>query len=126
MEKPKTVLVVDDDAHIRRVIELKLKNQGYQVILGKNGEEGLNLIQTQSPDVLIVDLNMPKMDGKKLCEMCDELKQKRSFLTIVITARISLDEQVWIDNLHDTLFMEKPFSPAKMVAAIKEYFKAQG
>lgn len=125
MEKSKKILVVDDEAHIRRVIELKLKNQGYHVIMATNGEEGLKIIQDQQPDVVITDINMPKMDGKTLCEKTDYLKQERPFLTIVITARIMPEEKVWIDRMHDTLFMEKPFSPARILASIEQYFRDQ-
>jgi len=62
----KKILVVDDEAHIRRVVELKLKNSGYRVIIAKNGEEGFNIINAQQPDVVITDIMMPKLDGKAL------------------------------------------------------------
>ena len=68
MENNKSVLVIDDEAHIRRVIELKFKNQGYRVSTATNGEEGLELIKAEEPDVVITDIMMPKLDGKALCE----------------------------------------------------------
>ena len=80
MENNKRVLVIDDEAHIRRVIELKFKNQGYRVTTATNGEEGLDIIQTEQPDVVITDIMMPKMDGKSLCEQVNDLKKKRPFL----------------------------------------------
>ena len=89
MGNNKKVLVVDDEAHIRRVIEIKLKKHGYQVITAINGKEGLNLIKTQKPDVVISDIMMPEMDGKALCKKTNSLKKERSFLTIIMTCRIS-------------------------------------
>lgn len=120
----KKVLVIDDEPHIRRIIELKLKKRGYEILTAANGEEGLDIITTQKPDVVISDINMPKMDGKTLCEMTDTLKNDRPFLTIIITARISPDEAIWINKMHHTLFMEKPFSPAKLLERVDQYFES--
>lgn len=126
MENNKTVLVIDDEAYIRRVLQVKLKKYGYTVILAKNGREGLDIIHKQKPNVVISDINMPIMDGKTLCEKTNGLKRERSFLTIIITARIIPEDQDWIDNMQDTIFMEKPFSPAKIVEAITQYLGVQG
>jgi DNA-binding response OmpR family regulator len=118
----KKVLVIDDEAHIRRVIELKLKQRGYQVLQAKDGEQGLDLIHSQRPDVVITDIMMPKLDGKALCEQTNRLKKERSFLTLIVTCRISPDERRWISKMQDTLFMEKPFSPSRLLECIDRYF----
>ena len=122
MEINKKVLVIDDELHIRRVIEIKLKNRGYQVITATNGLEGLEIIKTQKPDAVITDINMPGMDGEALCRLTDVLKIERPFLTIVMTARISPEERNWISELTETQFMEKPFSPSKLLDAVNKYF----
>jgi DNA-binding NtrC family response regulator len=75
------------------VIELKLKQRGYQVFEAKDGEEGLELIHKERP-----------------------------FLTLIITCRISLDERSWISKMQDTLFMEKPFSPSRLLECLDRYF----
>jgi len=122
LENSKSVLVIDDEAHIRRVIELKFKNQGYRVITATNGEDGLELIKSQKPDVVITDIMMPKLDGQGLCELVNELKRERPFLTIVMTCRISPTEQNWIDQLQDTVFIEKPFSLSTILKCVEQYF----
>ena len=121
MDNKKKILVVDDEAHIRRVIEIKLKKRGYQVIMARNGQEGFDIIQTQQPDVVISDINMPKMDGRTLCEKTNELKKERPFLTIMVTARILPEDRKWVDNMQDTLFLEKPFSPAEIMEHVDQY-----
>ena len=126
MENNKSVLVIDDEAHIRRVIELKFKNQGYRVSTATNGEEGLELIKAQEPDVVITDIMMPRLDGKALCERVNELKKERPFLTIVMTCRISPTEQDWIDEMQDTVFVEKPFSLSTILKCVDHYFNDQG
>jgi len=117
----KKILIVDDDAHIRRLLQIKLKKQGYDLILAKDGVEGLNLINNQQPDVVVTDINMPRLDGKSLCEQTNVLKKERPFLTIVLTARISPDEQAWVSQMIDTEFMEKPFSPTMVLGRIDRY-----
>lgn len=122
MENSHKILIVDDEVSIRRVVELKLKNHGYRVVTASNGEEGLKKIYTEKPDAVVTDINMPGMDGKSLCERSDPLKVKRSFLTIVLTARISPDEGRWIEKMRETQLMQKPFSPSRLVAQIDQYF----
>jgi len=121
LEVNKKVLIVDDEAPIRRVLEFKLKNSGYRVLIAQNGAQGLELIKTRKPDAVITDIMMPEMDGQQLCEQSNALKQDRPFLTIVVTCRIAQDEQQWINQLQDTLFMEKPFSPARLLECIDQY-----
>ena len=121
LEANKKVLIVDDEAPIRRVLEFKLKNSGYQVLIAENGAQGLELIKTHQPDAVITDIMMPEMDGQQLCEQTNAFKRDRPFLTIVVTCRIAQDEQQWINQLQDTLFMEKPFSPARLVDCIDQY-----
>jgi CheY-like chemotaxis protein len=121
LENNKKVLVVDDEAHIRRVLELKLKNRGYQVFVAKNGQEGIDIIKEHQPDIVITDINMPIIDGKTLCEKTNSLKKERPFLTIIITARINPGERDWTRNMQDTQLHEKPFSPSKIVSAIEQY-----
>lgn len=122
MDRRKRILVVDDEAPIRRVLELKLKNGGYEVFLAEDGEAALRVIESEKPDVVVTDLNMPRMDGKQLCEMTNHLKLERPFLTIIMTVRIIPDEEQWITAMQDTVFMEKPFSPSSILERIDQYF----
>jgi len=116
------ILIVDDEAPIRRVIELKLKNGGYRVLSAANGNEGLRIIASESPDAVVTDINMPELDGRSLCEMTNPLKTERPFLTIIMTARIMPDDRLWVDQMQDTMFMEKPFSPSRLLESIDRYF----
>jgi len=122
LDRHKRILVVDDEAPIRRVLELKLKNGGYDVFLAGDGEAALRIIESEKPDAVITDINMPRMDGKQLCEATNHLKIARTFLTIIMTARIIPDEEIWITAMQDTVFMEKPFSPSSILECIDQYF----
>jgi len=117
----KTILIIDDDAHIRRILELKCRNAGFNVMSAKNGVQGLDIIKQNHPDIVITDINMPKMDGKELCRLSDPIKQAAPFLTILVTARITPDNEEWVNEMTDTILMEKPFSPSKILETINQY-----
>jgi CheY-like chemotaxis protein len=119
----KVVLVIDDDAFIRRVIELKLKRQGYQVVTASNGADGLELVERLKPDVVMTDLNMPKMNGETFCRTTNPSKKQRTFLTIIITGSIHPEDRIWLAEMENTRFFEKPFSPSRLIACLDEYFK---
>jgi DNA-binding response OmpR family regulator len=121
LRSDKTILVVDDDLHIRRVTELKFKLAGYQVITASNGQEGSERIQQDRPDAVVTDITMPIMDGKEMCEQTNFLKAEKPFLTVIITARIEADERLWINDMQDTVFMEKPFSPRRLQEIVDNY-----
>ena len=95
-------------------------------MIATNGQEGVRMIESQQPDVVITDINMPQLNGRALCEKTNHIKEERPFLTIVITARINAEDKAWTKRLEDTVFMEKPFSPSRIVEVIEEYLGGQG
>lgn len=121
MKKTTKVLIVDDEAYIRRVLELKLKNKGYEVFTAINGTEGLEKFNLFHPDIVITDLKMPEMDGQALCEQIKNSNNEKSFLIIVVTCSVSEGNMQWIKNMNDTLVLEKPFSPSRVLEAIEDY-----
>lgn len=123
MADNKRVLVIDDDANIRRVVELKLRQQGYDVIMAMDGEEGLRVIESEKPDAVITDIMMPKLDGQTLCNRTNHIKRECPFLTVVMTSRVSPDDQKWVKDMQDTELMEKPFSLTRLLSCIDEYFR---
>ena len=84
MTGPKTVLVIDDDLHIRRIIELGLSRSGYRVLTASDGAKGLELLYTMKPDAVVTDLNMPKLDGEALCKETNPLKKEIASLKQVV------------------------------------------
>lgn len=122
MRENKTILVVDDEVPIRRIVEFKLGTAGYNILSAGDGQTGLEIIETQHPDAVVADIMMPGMNGRQLCERTDPIKTDRPFLTIVMTGRISPEEERWVSALRDTVFMEKPFSPSRLLEIVDKYF----
>ncbi len=121
----KNILVIDDDAHIRRVLELKLKNAGYQVFVAEDGEVGMEMINTKRPDAVITDVEMPKRNGVSIVKEVDKSRNEHPLLVLIVSCSIGFEEHQWIDGMRDTYFMEKPFSPNKVLECIDEYFGVQ-
>jgi CheY-like chemotaxis protein len=122
LDSLRKVLVIDDELPVRRVVEFKLRTAGYQVISAADGIGGMERIITDRPDAVVSDIVMPGMDGRQLCVRSNVLKKRRPFLTVIMTCRISPDEQEWLSRMTDTVLLEKPFSPAKLLECIDSYF----
>ena len=125
MRKNKKILIIDDEAYIRRVIELKLKRRGYQVFTASDGAEGLKEFKKHEPDVVITDVMMPEIDGREFCEQTNAVKKDRPFLTIVISCSLPEHRSEWLTKMDETLFFEKPFSPSRLLDRIDQYFSVQ-
>jgi two-component system alkaline phosphatase synthesis response regulator PhoP len=113
------ILVVDDEAHILHVVSLKLRNAGFEVITAADGEEALELVSADPPDLLITDYHMPVMNGVELCLAIREQEQIREMPAIMLTARgYALDA----DDMERTgirTVLNKPFSPREMLATVE-------
>jgi DNA-binding response OmpR family regulator len=110
------ILVVDDEARILNFLVTKLKASGYEVITAGNGLEGLEQVRAQEPDLVVLDLLMPKMDGLEM------LKQLRSFSAIpviVLTARGADVDRIQGLQLGADDYLPKPFNPDELVARIE-------
>ncbi|MFD2213691.1 MULTISPECIES: response regulator transcription factor [Metabacillus] len=113
----KRVLVVDDEQSISTLLKYNLEQAGYTVSTAMDGEEGLNLCIKEEPDLLVLDLMLPKMDG---IEVCKQLRQRKIMVPILmLTAKDDEFDKVLGLELGADDYMTKPFSPREVVARIK-------
>lgn len=110
------ILIVDDEPRIVNFLRSKLRASGYEVLTATNGVEGLEQAQAQEPDLIVLDLLMPKMDGLEM------LKQLRSFSTvpvIILTAKGTDTDRIKGLELGADDYLPKPFNPDELVARIE-------
>ena len=110
------ILVVDDEVRILNFLSSKLKASGYEVLTASNGLEGMEQAQAQEPDLIVLDLLMPKMDGLEM------LKQLRSFSAvpvIILTAKGADADRIKGLRLGADDYLPKPFNPDELVARIE-------
>lgn len=112
----KLILVVDDEAPIVDILNFNLTKSGYRVITAYDGEEGYNLAVTEKPDLILLDVMLPKMDG---FEVCRKVRDKQQTPIIMLTARDEEVDKVLGLELGADDYMTKPFSVRELLARVK-------
>jgi DNA-binding response OmpR family regulator len=110
------ILAVDDEERILNFLRSKLKASGYEVLTASNGLEGLEQAQAQEPDLIVLDLLMPKMDG---LEMLKELRSFSAVPVIILTAKGNDVDRIKGLQLGADDYLPKPFNPDELVARIE-------
>lgn len=117
MTKPR-VLVVEDEPDIRELIVFTLENQGYDVSAAECGEEAWIDAARTTPQLLVLDILLPDMDGLSLCEMFRKIPQTSKVPILVLTACATLQTRSIASNLGASDFMPKPFSPRELAQRV--------
>ena len=108
----KRILLCDDEIHILRAAEFKLKKAGYDVEIASDGQEGWEAIQRQKPDILITDCQMPRMDGFGLVQKVRENPQTADLPIFMLTAKgFELSHEELAEKWNVMAVIAKPFSP---------------
>ena len=112
----KKILIADDNRQISSILEEYARKEGYAPILAGDGQEALMHFQTQKPDVVLLDVMMPKMDG---FEVCREIRKKSDTPVIMITARGEDFEKIMGLDIGADDYIVKPFSPGEVMARVR-------
>lgn len=116
----KRILVVDDEEDILNVLRFRLEANNYEVLVASDGQEGLNKARSEKPDLMILDLMLPKIDGYKVCRMLKFDEAYKAIPIIIFTARAQKkDEELGIEMGADA-YISKPFEPEILLGKIKE------
>lgn len=114
------ILVVDDESHILHVVSLKLRNAGFTVVTGSDGQEGLDLAHSELPDLIITDFQMPQLSGLELCRRLRQEPATSHIRAIMLTARgYQLGPQD-AEQSGIRRMLSKPFSPRHLLATVNE------
>src|SRR6266536_5274071 len=116
----KTILVVDDDATIRDILERYLRREGFSVRTTADGQTALHTVSTEKPDLIVLDLMLPQLDG---WEVCRRLRAETTVPILMLTARGEEYERILGLGLGADDYVTKPFSPGEVVARIKAIFR---
>jgi DNA-binding response OmpR family regulator len=116
----KTILIADDDPTIRDVLEQYLKREGFRVLIATNGQAALQTARSEKPNLVVLDLMMPELDG---WEVCRRLRAESTLPILMLTARGEEYERILGLGLGADDYVTKPFSPGEVVARIKAIFR---
>lgn len=110
------ILVVDDEASIRQIVEARLKMAGYEVVTANDGQEALEQAMAEQPDLIVLDIMMPRIDGLQVCR---ELRKNMVTPIIMLTAKGDVSDRITALELGADDYVVKPFSPRELEARIK-------
>ncbi len=117
----KKILIVDDEADIIEILQFVLEAQGYECITASDGEEGLNLAREASPDLIILDVMMPKINGYKISRLLKYDNKYKNIPILMITARSQEEDKIIGEETGADEYITKPFKVDYVVEKVKSY-----
>jgi two-component system alkaline phosphatase synthesis response regulator PhoP len=120
LEMTKKILVVDDEAQIVKVLKAYLEQVGYQVVTAMDGKAALAIFQREKPDFMILDLNLPGLDG---LEVCRTVRRQSNIPILMLTARAEEADKLMGLEIGADDYVVKPFSPREVVARVRTIFR---
>jgi len=118
-ETTKKILVVDDEPDVASLLTLMLKSQGYDVITARDGQEALEKARNQNPDLILLDVMLPKMDGYKVARMLKFDENFSHIPIILLTAKIQEKDRQTGMEMGANDYVTKPFDTALLLSKIK-------
>lgn len=116
---PKKILVVDDETELLKALSIRLKTSGYEVITASDGQEGLEKAKSLNPDLIVLDVLMPKMDGYEACRMLKFDEKYKSIPIIMLTAKAQDIDKVMGKKVGADDYITKPFETQDLIDKIK-------
>jgi chemosensory pili system protein ChpA (sensor histidine kinase/response regulator) len=120
MDTTPVVMVVDDSVTVRRVTQRMLLREGYQVVLAKDGVDALEQLQDVTPDVMLVDIEMPRMDGFDLTRNVRSDNRFKSIPIVMITSRTADKHRNYAMDLGVNVYLGKPYNETELAQIIKD------
>jgi len=120
----KKILAVDDERHIVRLVQVNLERQGYEVVTAFDGKEALEKVESENPDLIVLDVMMPYMDGFEVLQNLKKNQSTRDIPVIMLTAKAQ-DADVfrgWQSGVD--CYLTKPFNPMELIAFVRRIFKS--
>ena len=114
------ILVIDDETELLKAISICLKASGYEVITAQDGQEGLEKAKASNPDLIILDVLMPKMDGYEVCRLLKFDEQYKSIPVIMLTAKVQDIDKAMGKKVGADDYITKPFETHDLIDKIKK------
>ena len=118
MNNKKTIMVVDDNPDIITIVKTILEGKGYGVLSASSGPELLNMLKTQKPDLIILDIMMPEMDGLEVLTRLKGMSDTTSIPIILLTAKVQYEDVLGGYKLGADYYITKPFTSTQLVNGI--------
>jgi DNA-binding response OmpR family regulator len=117
------ILIVEDEAGLRQGLEINLRHENYETVTAGDGEEAIRLFHAESPDLILLDLMLPKKNG---LDVCRELRESSSVPIIMLTAKADESDKIYGLELGADDYITKPFSPLELRSRIRALLRRTG
>jgi len=117
------VLVADDDKNVINIIRYSIDSEKFEILEAANGKEALGMVFARIPDILVLDIMMPGMDGYMVCEELKKNDSTKNLPIIILSAKANVDDKIKAIGLGIDDYMIKPFDPRELEARIKMRLK---
>jgi DNA-binding response OmpR family regulator len=124
--KQTKILIADDDPAVLRLVEMILSRQGIRVITARDGEEALHKALTETPDAILLDIQMPKLDGIQVCSKLKATEKTAGIPIGFLTVHKEIEYYKQAQELGSILYMLKPFKPEKLIHSIGVLLSSKG
>jgi two-component system alkaline phosphatase synthesis response regulator PhoP len=118
---PKKILVVDDEADLVETVRFPLEMEGFNVLVSYNGEDALNKARKESPDLIILDLMLPKLDGYKVCRLLKFDEKYKHIPILMLTAKTQEKDKILGMETGADEYITKPFEMDELLEKVKAY-----
>ena len=119
----KKILLVDDEVDIVSMIQLRLEASGYEVIVAGDGNSAYGMAKSTSPDLIILDLMLPGMDGYQVCRLLKFDQNYKNIPIIILSAKSQQEDKEWGQKAGADFYLTKPFKQEELLAKIKELLR---
>lgn len=119
------ILLVEDDLNLVKAITIRLGANNFEVVAATDGEEGLDKARSEKPDLIILDIMLPKMDGFDVCRKLKVDKQYKNIPIIMLTAKFQPNDIKFGKDVGADAYMTKPFDSPALIAKIGELLKKE-
>ena len=127
MEGRKTrILLVDDEPDLVQMVSVRLKAAGYEVSMAYDGQETLEKVKESPPDLIILDLMLPKLDGYKVCRLLKLDERTRGIPILIFTARAQVEDVTLATECGANMYLTKPFEAKVLLGKLQELLAAAG
>jgi len=122
--KKESILIIDDEKDLLKLLQYNLEKEGYEPILSDNGLKGIELAKSKKPDLIILDLMLPQIDGFEICRLLKSSEETRDIPVVMLTAKSSEVDQVVGLEMGAVDYLTKPFSVKVLLVRIKNILKS--
>ncbi|MFH1046129.1 MAG: response regulator [Candidatus Omnitrophota bacterium] len=117
----KKILIVDDEPQLVEMLSIRLEASGYKVIAAGDGQEGFDKARSENPDLIILDLMLPKMDGYKVCALLKKDARYKKIPIILFTAKAQDEDRKLGQEVGADAYLAKPFEPSLLLETLKRF-----